>query len=74
LDELRVKAAKVPAKTKPQIDKAVKDLVTKRDAAAKEILEIDKATLETLRVAKAKVDQKLALLKQGVRGLHAKLP
>jgi hypothetical protein len=73
-DELRAKAAKAPAKTKPQIDKMVKDVVTKRDAAAKEILEIDKATLETLRVAKAKVDQKLALFKQGVKALHTKLP
>jgi colicin import membrane protein len=73
LDELRVKAAKAPAKTKPQIDKAMKDVVTKRDAAAKEIPEIDKATLETLRTAKAKVDQKMALLKQAIAALRAKL-
>jgi hypothetical protein len=74
VDALRIKAAKAPAKTKAQIDKAVKDLVAKRDAAAKEIPEIDKATLETLRAAKAKVDQKMALLKQAVHALQAKLP
>ena len=74
VDELRVKATKAPAKTKAAIDKSVKDLVTKRDAAAKEIPDIDKATLETLRTAKAKVDQKLAILKQAVAGLRAKLP
>jgi hypothetical protein len=73
VEELRAKATKAPAKTKPQIDKAMKDVVTKRDAAAKEIPEIDKATLETLRTAKAKVDQKLAVLKQAIHALRAKL-
>jgi hypothetical protein len=73
VEELRSKATKAPTKTKPQIDKAMKDLVTKRDAAAKEIPEIDKASLETLRVAKAKVDQKLAVLKQAIHALRAKL-
>jgi colicin import membrane protein len=73
VQELQTKAAKAPAKTKPQIDKAMKDLVTKRDAAAKEIPEINKATLETLRTAKAKVDQKMAVLKQAIAALRAKL-
>lgn len=73
VDELRTKAVKAPAKTKPQIDKAVKDLVAKRDAAAKEIPEINKATLETLRTAKSKVDQKMAVLKQAIHALRAKL-
>jgi hypothetical protein len=74
LAELRAKAAKAPAKTKPVVDKLVKDAVAKRDAAAKEIPELSKATLETLRVAKAKVDQKMAALKQAVAVLRAKLP
>lgn len=74
LAELRAKAAKAPAKTKPVVDKLVKDAVAKRDAAAKEIPELSKATLETLRVAKAKVDQKMAVLKQAVAVLRAKLP
>jgi len=73
VDELRTKAAKAPAKTKSQVDKAMKDLVAKRDAAAKEIPEISKATLETLRTAKAKVDQKLAVLKQAIHSLRARL-
>jgi hypothetical protein len=73
VEELRTKAAKAPAKTKPQIDKAMKDVVAKRDAAAKEIPEIQKASLETLRVAKAKVDQKMAVLKQAIHALRAKL-
>ncbi|HEX4334833.1 MAG TPA: hypothetical protein VH062_02900 [Polyangiaceae bacterium] len=73
VEDLRQKAAKAPAKTKPQIDKAMKDLVTKRDAAAKEIPELDKATLETLRTTKVKVDQKLAILKQAIHALRAKL-
>jgi hypothetical protein len=74
VDALRVKAAKAPAKTKAVTDKALKDVVAKRDAVAKEIPELDKATLETLRTAKAKVDQKMALLKQAVKALQAKLP
>ena len=74
LAELRAKAAKAPAKTKPVVDKLVKDAVAKRDAAAKEIPELSKATLETLRVAKAKVDQKMAVLKQAIAVLRAKLP
>jgi colicin import membrane protein len=73
VQELQTKATKAPAKTKPQIDKAMKDVVAKRDAAAKEIPEINKATLETLRVAKAKVDQKMAVLKQAINALRAKL-
>ena len=72
-EELRTKATKAPAKTKPQIDKAMKDVVAKREAAAKEIPEISKASLETLRVAKAKVDQKMAVLKQAIHSLRARL-
>src|SRR5207244_10959442 len=70
MDELRVKAAKAPPKVKAQVDKSVKDLGAKRDAAQKEIQGIDKATLETLRQAKAKVDQRLAELKQAIRSLR----
>ncbi len=73
VQELQTKAAKAPAKTKPTIDKAMKDVVAKRDAAAKEIPEISKASLETLRTAKAKVDQKMAVLKQAIAALRAKL-
>src|SRR5437660_874988 len=66
LDELRAKAQSAQPKVKTQLDQALKDIATKKDAVRKDIDAFDKATLESLRAAKVKTDQALAQLKQAI--------
>ena len=72
-EDLHAKAAKAPPKIKPQIDQGLKDIAAKKEAVTKDITALDSATLETLKAAKAKVDQHLAALKQAIHALHQKL-
>lgn len=74
VNELGAKVRKAPAKSKAAIDKSLKDITAKRQTLQKDIAAFDKATVEQLKAAKAKVDVDLAHLKQAVAGLRAKLP
>jgi DNA repair exonuclease SbcCD ATPase subunit len=73
-NELSTKSKKAPAKSKASIDKSLKDITTKRQNLQKDIAGIDKATVEQLKTAKAKVDSDLAQLKAAIAILKAKLP
>jgi hypothetical protein len=59
---------------KTQVDQALKDIGTKKDAVRKDIDALGSATLETLKSAKTKTDQALAQLKQAIHAARAKLP
>jgi chromosome segregation ATPase len=74
LAEGRAKAQKAPAKVKADFDRAYKDIVAKETALQKDIAAFDKATLDTLKQTKAKVDQELFVIKQLVKAARAKLP
>ena len=74
LDELRAKAQSAQPKVKTQVNLALKDIATKKDAVRKDIDALDTATLESLRAAKAKTDQALAQLKQAIHSARAKIP
>jgi hypothetical protein len=73
-DEVHLKAAKLPAKAKAPIDKAVKDIAAKKADVKKDIDAFDAATLDTLRTTKAKVDMKLHELRQMVHAAKARIP
>ena len=72
--ELSAKAAKAPAATKAATSKTLQQVSTKQKDVAKELGELDSATLETLDSVKAKLDKELAALRASVRAAKAKLP
>jgi len=65
LDELKAKAQKAEPKVKAQVDQALKDIATKKEAVRKDIDALDSTTLETLRTAKAKAVSRKGVVPQG---------
>jgi hypothetical protein len=61
--DVAIKAAKVPAKAKALVDKAMKDVLKEQQQVGKDISAFDAATLDTFKTTKAKLDQDLAKLK-----------
>jgi hypothetical protein len=73
VQEVSVKSAKASAKVKPLIQKQMKDIVKEQQAIAKDLGAFDKAALDGLGAAKAKLVQDLAKMKQTIASMKAKL-
>jgi len=72
--ELATKSAKAPAKVKEEVAKAMKQIVTKQKDIAKDIAAFDKAELNDLKKAQAKLNTDLALMKGIIRTARARVP
>jgi colicin import membrane protein len=73
VQELSVKSAKAPAKVKPLVQKQMKDIVAQQQQIAKDVAAFDKAALDGLGAAKAKLAQDLAKMKATIASIKAKL-
>jgi len=73
VQELSAKTAKAPAKVKPLVQKQMKDIVKEQQQIAKDLAAFDKAALDGLSAAKAKLVQDLAKMKQTIAGIKAKV-
>lgn len=73
VQELSGKVAKAPAKVKPAVQKSMKDIVTEQQQIAKDLAAFDKAALDGLGAAKAKLVQDLAKMKNTIAGIKAKV-
>lgn len=73
VQEVSAKTAKAPAKVKPLIQKSMKDVVKQQQAIAKDLAAFDKAEIDGLSAAKAKLVQDLAKMKNIIAGMKAKL-
>ncbi len=73
VQELSAKSAKASAKVKPLVQKQMKDIVKEQQQIAKDLAAFDKAALDGLGAAKAKLVQDLAKMKQTIASIKAKL-
>jgi len=73
VQEISAKTAKASAKVKPLIQKQMKDIVKQQQAIAKDLAAFDKAEIEGLSTAKAKLVQDLAKMKNIIASMKAKL-
>ena len=72
--EVSSKAGTVPKAAKDSYMKAMKDIQKQQKAIAEDIAAFDKATLETFRTTKAKLDRDLAVMKSKIAVARAKVP
>jgi hypothetical protein len=72
--ELSSKSSKATAKVKADVAKAMKQIVTQQKDIAKDIAAFDSATIDTLKKAKAKLTQDLAVMKATIHAARAKVP
>jgi DNA repair exonuclease SbcCD ATPase subunit len=73
VQELSGKVAKAPAKVKPAVQKQMKDIQTQQQQIAKDLAAFDKAALDGLGAAKAKLVQDLAKMKATIASIKAKV-
>lgn len=73
VQEISAKSAKASAKVKPLIAKSMKDVVKQQQAIAKDLAAFDKAEIDGLSAAKAKLVQDLAKMKNIIASMKAKL-
>ena len=73
VQELAAKLPKASAKVKPLVQAQMKDIVKEQQQIAKDLAVYDKAALDGLNPAKAKVGQDLAKMKQTIASMKAKL-
>lgn len=72
--EIATKGSRTPPKDKAAWDKALKDVATHQKEINKDLAAFDKATLETLAATKGKLDKDVALMKNSLKLLRARLP
>jgi peptidoglycan DL-endopeptidase CwlO len=74
VQELSSKSGKVTKAAKASFTKSMKDIQKHQKTIAADIAAFDKATLETFRATKAKLDRDLAAMRATIRAARAKIP
>jgi hypothetical protein len=74
VQEISAKSGKVSKTAKDSFLKAMKDIQAQQKLIAQDIAAFDKATLDTFKATKAKLDRDLAVMKSKIRAARAKIP
>jgi hypothetical protein len=74
VQEVSSKSGKVSKAAKASFLTAMKDIQKQQKVIAEDIAAFDKATLDTFKATKAKLDRDLAVMKAKIRAARAKLP
>jgi len=74
VQEVSSKSGKLTKAAKDSFLKAMKDIQKQQKVIADDIAAFDKATLDTFKTTKAKLDRDLAVMKAKIRAARAKLP
>jgi len=74
VQEVSSKSGKVSKAAKDSFMKAMKDIQAQQKVIAQDIAAFDKATLDTFKATKAKLDKDLAVMKAKINAARAKLP
>jgi hypothetical protein len=74
VQELSAKSGKLKKAAKDSFTKSMKDVQKHQKAIAADIVAFDKATLDTFRTTKAKLDSDLARMRATIRAARAKIP
>jgi len=74
VQELSSKSGKVKKEAKDSFMKLMKDIQKHQKTIATDIAAFDKATLDTFRTTKAKLDRDLAAMRQTIRVARSKIP
>jgi peptidoglycan DL-endopeptidase CwlO len=74
VQELSSKSGKVAKASKASFQKSMKDIQKHQKTIAADIVAFDKASLDTFRTIKAKLDRDLAAMRATIRSARAKIP